>query len=144
MPKGEFVKRIGKLERDVGRTKLQIKVVVDQIYAQNQHETLYFRHSSGGGPKFLTRALLGESRSIMRGFARDVYRPRGLVSAAIAGSERISKGVYKHAPHEFNDLRNSAAPSVKDGGRIVYQRPPVIKRLTKTQLRAKDRARGRK
>lgn len=143
MAKGEFVKRTSQLARDVGTGDLEIKVVVNQIYAQNQHENLSFRHG-GGGPKFLTRALFGSYNSIMRGFARDAFRPRGLVSAAITGSEKIASGVVKYAPHEFNDLRQSAAPSVKDRGRFVYNRPPVVKRLTQQQLKAKDRARGRR
>lgn len=140
---GDFVKRTNQLLRDVGRTKLEIKVVVDQVYAQDQHETLYYAHPKGGGPKFLTRSLLQSVRPIMRGFARDALRPRGLVSAAIVGSEKIAKGVQKNAPHEFNDLRNSAAPSVKDGGRFVYKRAPIVKRMTRAQLNAKDRARGK-
>lgn len=144
MAKGEFRKRTNKLIRDVGTTTLEIKVVVNQAYAQNQHETLYFAHPSGGGPKFLTRALVQSHRSIMRGMARDALRPRGLVSAAIVGAEKISKGVYQNAPHEFNDLRNSAHPTVREGSRKVYDRAPIVKRLTKTQLRAKDRARGKK
>lgn len=143
MAKGEFNRRCQELLKIVGDKNLEGKVVVNQIYAQNQHETLYFRHPSGGGPKFLTRALFQNHQSIMRGLARDALRRYGLNSAMIVGMEKVSRGVYQNAPHEFNDLRNSAAPSVKDRGRFIYNRPPVVKRLTKAQLRAKDRARGR-
>ena len=132
------------LDRIVGHGNLIIKIVVDQIYAKYQHESLDLKHPRGGGGKFVTRTLFTEYRGIYRGLARDALRPRGLVSAATVGAEKLSKGVYKNAPHEFNDLRNSGHPTVKDAGRIVYDRPPVVKRLTQSQLKAKDRARGRR
>lgn len=138
-----FAAKTNELARFVGTGNLEIKVVVDQVYAKYQHESLDLRHPHGGGGKFLTKALMQEYRGICRGFARDALRPRGLISAATVGSEKISKGVYKNAPHEFNDLRNSAHPTVKDRGRIVYDRAPVVRRLTKAQLKAKDRARGK-
>jgi hypothetical protein len=138
-----FAAQIDKLDRIVGHGTLEIKCVVDQVYAKYQHESLDLRHPRGGGGKFLTRTLFAEYRGIYRGLARDALRPRGLVSAAIVGSEKLSKGVYKNAPHEFNDLRNSGHPTVKDAGRFVYNRPPVVKRLSKSQLKAKDRARGK-
>lgn len=144
MPKGEFNKRLRELSNIVGDKKIELKVVVNQAYAKFQHESLDLKHPHGGGGKFLTRALFSEYRSVMRGVARDAYRRYGIVSAMTVGSERIARGVYQNAPHEFNDLRNSAAPSVKDRGRFVYNRPPVVKRLTQSQLKAKDRARGRR
>jgi hypothetical protein len=144
MPKGEFNKGCQRLLKIVGDKKLEGKVVVDQVYAKFQHESLDLKHPHGGGGKFLTRALFKEHRGIMRGLARDAYQVYGLNSAMIVGMERVVRGVYQNAPHEFNDLRNSGAPSVKDRGRFIYNRPPVVKRLTKSQLRAKDRARGRR
>lgn len=141
MPKGEFIKRTNQLIKKY-RGKLEGKVVVDQIYAQNQHENLSFKHP-GGGPKFLTKALFQEMNKTMQGLANNF--PEGNQNAAMAqGMERVVKGVYKNAPREFQDLRNSGAPSVKERGRFVYNRPPIIKRLTKQQLKAKDRARGRR
>lgn len=140
--KGEFVKRIAELRDIVGTGNLEGKVVVDQVYAQFQHESPDLAHPRGGGMKFLTRALVREYRGVFRGLARDAYRRRGLVSAMTVGVEKISKGVYRNTPVMFHDLRNSAAPSVKDRGRYVYRRPPVVKRLSKSQRKAKDRARG--
>lgn len=144
MAKGEFIKGLRRLAKIVGDKNLEGKVVVDQIYAKYQHESLDLKHPHGGGGKFLTKALFQNYRSAMRGMARDAYRPYGLNSAMIVGMEKVAKGVYQNAPHEFNDLRNSAAPSVKDRGRFIYNRPPVVKRLTQSQLKAKDRARGRR
>lgn len=143
MPKGEFNKRINELRGIVGTGKLEGKVVVDQVYAKFQHESLDLKHPAGGA-KFLTRALLQNYRSVMRGLSRDAYKRFGLQTAMASGMERVSKGVYDNAPREFQDLRNSAAPSVKDRGRFVYKRPPAVPRLTNSQLKAKDRARGRR
>lgn len=142
MAKGEFVKRIEELRKRVGGGKLIGKVVVDQIYAQNQHENLGFNHT-GGGPKFLTKSMMDEIRPTLQQLAQQTLQG-DLPSTMARGMERVAKGVQKNAPHEFNDLRNSAHPSVKDRGRITYNRSPVVKRLTKTQLKAKDRARGKK
>lgn len=142
MPKGEFIKRANELRDIVGTGKLALKVVVDQAYAKFQHESPDLHHPHGGGYKYLTKALVQEHRGIYRGLARDAYRRRGLVSAMTVGAEKVAKGVYKNTPRLFSDLRNSAAPSVKDRGRFVYQRPPVVKRLSQSQLKAKDRARG--
>lgn len=142
MAKGEFIKGCNRLLKIVGDKELEGKLVVDQIYAKFQHESLDLHHSSGGA-KFLTKALLSEYRSVFRGLARDAYRPLGLNSAMAAGMERVNKAMSKNAPRLYQDLRNSGAPSVKDRGRFVYKRPPVVKRLSKSQLKAKDRARGR-
>lgn len=144
MAKGEFGKRCRELLSIVGDNTIEGKVVVDQVYAKFQHESLDLAHPHGGGAKFLTKSLMQSYRSVYRGLARDAYRRYGLVSAMSQGMEQIAKGVYQNAPHEFNYLRNSASPRVKDRGRIVYNRPPVVKRLSKAQLRAKDRARGRR
>jgi hypothetical protein len=142
MPKGEFVRSCNELIKKY-RGILQGKVVVDQVYAQNQHENLKFRHLDGGGPKFLTKALYQEMNKTMQGLARNF--PQGDQRGAMAeGMERVVAGVRKNAPHEFNDLRNSGAPSVKERGRFVYKRAPIVPRLTKSQLKAKDRARGRR
>lgn len=139
---GDFQQKCKELLKNVGDKKLEGKVVVDQVYAKFQHESLDLKHPRGGGGKFLTRALISNYRGIFRGLARDAYRPLGLNSAMITGMEKIARGVYQNAPHEMNDLRNSAAPSVKDRGRFIYNRPAVRKRLSKSQLKAKDRARG--
>lgn len=137
---GTFVARMDELRKLVGGGKLQGKVIVDQIYAQNQHENLSFKHT-GGGAKFLTIALVQNRNNIMRNLSRACLHGK-MEEAMAKGMENVVKGVQARAPHEFNDLRNSGHPIVKSAGRIVYDRPPVVKRLTKNQLKAKDRARG--
>lgn len=141
---GTFYGRIEDLKRMVGGpSKLEGKVVADQVYAQYQHETLDLSHPRGGGSKFLTKSLVQNRDNILRNLARNVLD--GKVESAMAtGMENVATAMYKNAPHEFHDLRNSAHPTVKSGGRFVYNRPPNVRRLTKTQRRAKDRARGRK
>lgn len=139
---GTFYGRIEDLKRLVGDKKLEGKVVVNQIYAQFQHETLSLRHPHGGGGKFLTKSLVQNRTNILQDLARNTLNGR-LNQAMAKGMENVTKGVYHNAPHEFNDLRNSGHPTVKDRGRFVYNRPPMVKRLSKNQLRAKDRARGK-
>jgi len=136
-PIGRFEDRIRLLEQQVGGGKLEIKVVVDQIYAKFQHERLDLRHPSGGGPKYLTRALYGAAPAGLQHMARAVLDGH-LREAAVDVAERVVTGVYENAPFEFGDLRASGAPTVKDGGRIYYRRPPNRKRLTKSELRAKS------
>jgi hypothetical protein len=140
---GTFIGRIEDLKKLVGgSSKLQGKVVVDQVYAKFQHESLDLKHT-GGGAKFLTKALVQNQQNILRAIARGILD--GKQNEAMAkGMENISTAVYKNAPHEFNDLRNSSHPTVKSGGRIIYDRAPLVRRLTQSQLRAKDRARGKK
>jgi hypothetical protein len=142
MPKGEFIKGCNRLLKIVGDKEMEGKLVVDQVYAKFQHESLDLQHPTGGA-KFLTKALLTEYRSVFRGLARDAYRPLGLASAMAAGMERVNKTMSKNAPRMHRDLRNSGAPSVKDRGRFVYKRAPVVPRLSKSQLKARDRARGK-
>lgn len=136
-----FEDRITQLITQVGGGKLVGSVRVDQVYAKYQHERLDLKHPSGGGAKYLERPLYDESRGIMADLARNVLHG-DLVAVMASGMEKVSRGVFEHAPFEFGDLKASGHPRVKDGGVIAYDRQPMRRRLTKTELRAKSHIRN--
>ncbi len=59
----------------------------------------------------------------------------------ISAAEHLSGEVARLAPVEFGDLRGSGHPVVTDDGETIYDRPPLVGRLSKEELKAKDKAR---
>jgi len=137
---GTFSARIGELRRRVGGGKLAGTVEVDQVYARYQHERMDLHHPRGGGPKFLERPLMAGYRDYLGDYARTVLGDGGQ-PAMRRGAEHLSDQVELSAPAEFGDLRRSGHPTVTQGGRTVYDRPPKQRRLSEEELRAKGRAR---
>lgn len=134
---GTFGARISELQAKVGTGNLIGKVTVDQIYAQNQHESVWFKHPAGGKPKYLSDPLFGNAARYMRHLSRNVLE--GSLGRAMATNmENLSGHVFREAPWEFADLRASGHPEVHDNGVVVYDRPPNIHRLTQAELDAKD------
>lgn len=126
-----------------GGPKLKATVTVNQPYAQDQHETLYYKHPRGGRAKYLEAPMFEEHGSWLEGFAK-----RLLVRGIEAPNEwakvgRKLKGVVpKNAPVEFNDLRMSAGLEVKEGAQTVITEPPEQARLTDQEILAKDHMRN--
>lgn len=137
-----FLDRLTELEHRVGRGDLTGSVVVDQVYAQYQHEGLDLHHPEGGQAKYLeTPAFQGASAS-MRRLADSLFEPNGLTQAMIRNSEHLAGQVFEFAPVEFGDLKASGNPRVFDDGHKVYDRPPAVHRLTEAELRAKGQVRN--
>lgn len=122
-----------------GGGKIKATVVVNQPYAQDQHETLYYKHPRGGQAKFLESPLMSKHPNWLQSFAN-----RLLTRGIDAGNEWAKVGrslkneVPKTAPMEFGDLRQSAALTVKEGASVIVEEPAAQPRLTEGELDAKD------
>lgn len=115
-------------------------VTVDQPYAQDQHETLFYRHPRGGRAKFLEGPLFENHREWIEGFAKRLLNAR-LDAARLWGDEcgvPLKNAVAKNAPVEFGDLKMSAGLVVREGASVVRDEPPAQQRLTEAELDAKD------
>lgn len=147
-----FDQRMRHLAREVGDGELVGKVLVDQRYAHTQHEDLWptgqpgvaipknLDHPMGGGAKYLEGPLYENVGRYMRRLAREAITENGsdLAEGMIRVVEDLSDEVHANAPRFEHDLRNSAAPTVTDENRVVYDRPPRQRRLTDEELRAKS------
>lgn len=75
----------------------------------------------------------------MQIFADGLLKPHGLQDAGIHIAEKGVTMVEEHAPVEFGDLRKSGHPKVTKDGATIYDRPPVVGRLSEAELKAKHR-----
>lgn len=140
---GTFGARMDTLNRIVGTGKLEGTVTIDQVYAQNQHETKSFRHPRGGQAKYLEDALKVEGPKILKALASRALAPDGLVGAMTAGQIRLRNRAARLTPRLYGNLKKSGAVTVRDKGMVVMKIPAEVKRLTDAQLRAQER-RGRR
>lgn len=119
-------------------------VVVDQVYAQMQHEALEFRHPRGGMAKYLEIPMFQKAPFWLENFAQHLLLKQGTAEnrwAAHVG--RPLRDVVKtHAPVEFGDLRASASLRVTAGGEVVVEEPARQPRLTGAELDGKDELRS--
>jgi hypothetical protein len=135
-----FSERIGELRRMTGAPeKLHGQVEVNQVYAHYQHEHLEFHHPRGGQARFLQAPLLEHFSRYLGDYARTVLSDGGQ-DAMRRSVEHLSDQVETQAPREWGDLRKSGHPEVHQAGRVVYDRPPKVHRLTAEELRVKSRA----
>lgn len=127
------------IQRTTGPT-VKATVTVDQPYAQDQHETLYYRHPRGGRAKFLEGPLFENHRQWIQRFADRLLNAR-LDASRLWGDEcgvPLKNAVAKNAPVEFGDLKQSAGLVVREGSSVVRDEPPAQVRLTEAELDAKD------
>jgi hypothetical protein len=134
---GTFRERTQQLEAQVGYGEIKGRVVVDQVYAQDQHESVWYKHPTGGNAKYLSSPLFGNHDLYYARLARNVLHG-SLVKGMIENMEDLSNEVHSEAPWEFSDLRASGHPIVFDRDVVVYDRPPRVHRLTQSELDAKD------
>jgi hypothetical protein len=146
-----FAQGTRELEEMIGRGDLVMKVELDQVYAASQHEGMWKsgplaghvikHHPRGGQSHFLSEPLFANAQEYMRLLAAQMLQQDGLIRAAREVVEGLSREVFDKAPREFEDLRNSAHPTVTDNGQLVYDRPPVRGRLSRSALKEKGRRR---
>jgi len=127
-----FGKRIDFLAREVGYGDLVGGCLVDQPYAQNQHENESFQHTVGQS-HYLGGPLLANSFNFVDGLARAAIGEEGsrLKSEMQDIAEDISGFVERYAPKDpdiGDALANSGSPYVTDDGREIYRRPPKFPR----------------
>lgn len=135
----EFADRIDELLELVGDGKLVSHVEVDQIYARYQHEGLDLIHPEGGKARYLADPLYSKYREYLQGLADHVLDEHDpVMQEAKKIAEDLSQQVYEHAPFEFGDLKASGHPSVYSDDELVYDRPPMVGRLSKEDLKHKS------
>lgn len=135
---GDFGARIDELIESVGEGTLTGSVVVDQVYAKYQHERMDLRHPNGGQAKYLGGPILDNMRAYVGRLAENVLHG-SLNGAMEENMEALSKEVFDKAPRDFWDLRESAHPTVLNDGMPVYDRAPVVHRLSPGELAVKAR-----
>lgn len=122
-----------------GGPRILAKVKVNQPYAQDQHETMFYRHPRGGKAKYLESPLMSDNPKWIQRFANGLLRTG---ADAADGWAKVGRGlkdaVPKNAPLEFGDLRRSAGLTVREGARLVVDEPPAQPRLSEQELDAKD------
>jgi len=138
---GDFLARMDELIEEHDGGDVVGSVVVDQVYARYQHERMDLKHPNGGQAKFLSGPLLNDAGKYLQKLAGNVLH--GSLNAAMAECmESLSLSVWEKAPRDFWDLRQSGNPRVHVGAAEVYNRPPIVPRLTEAQLREKARLKG--
>lgn len=118
-------------------------VLVDQVYAHYQHAHLEFRHPRGGQALYLQVPLYRHYRRYYGILAREAITSEGtnLRGGYREVVEHLSAQVYLLAPREFHDLRQSGHPYVTRDGKKVYDRKPLVGRLSEQELQEKSHLR---
>jgi hypothetical protein len=136
-----FAERMHVLRQMTGMPEdVVASVTVDQVYAHYQHEHLEFRHPRGGRAKYLELPFYDHFRMYLHDYGHDVLRDGGIRSLGHS-MEHLSDQVEVNAPREFGDLMRSGHPMVRVGAETRYDRAPKQHRLSKAELRIKNRLR---
>jgi hypothetical protein len=125
---GSFDDGIDFLIDEVGEGDIVAGVLVDQPYAQDQHETPY-RHRAGQ-MKYLGEPLMEDAINHVQMIAEQVITRTGsdLGEAMRDVADDMAGYVETRAPLDTGRLRESASPYVRDGGRETYRRPAIAPR----------------
>lgn len=124
-----FNRRIDDLIREAGTGHITAGCEVNQPYAQNQHQSVWFRHTNGRA-LFLGGPLMEHSTELVEGVARGVLTPHGsdINQKMIDVAETMARYVLENAPKETGQLSLSAHPWVRSNGLDIYDRPPIAPR----------------
>lgn len=125
-----FSDRLEEIRRQVGIGSISAHCVVDQAYAQNQHQTVTFVHRHGGRAFYLGAPMMENYLELMQLIADRVLTEFGseVESAMIEVAEKFSQYVFDNAPKEIGELDTSGHPFVERNGIPIYDRPPVSPR----------------
>lgn len=126
----------------VGEGVLRGRVVVDQVYAQYQHERADLKHPRGGMAKYLWEPLKARHGNYLRRVAKAFLDgdPEQTMAECMEG---LAGAMSAATPIRYNNLRRSANPQVFSRGRKVYDRRAQQRRLTDEELKLLRR-RGRR
>ena len=111
------------------------RVVVDQLYAQFQHEDLALHHPRGGQARYLAAPLYENATAYMDHLALTVLEDGGK-DAMREITEDLCDQVFDAAPLLFGNLKRSGHPTVEDGGVVIYDREPDAHRLSEEEISA--------
>lgn len=136
---GDFDARMQHLIDSAGVGVLTAEVTVDQVYAKYQELRDDLRIHLEGQHHYLRDSLFEQSDDVMREWADGLVTADGsdIRSATGRNAERVSQGVFERAPLEFGDLKASGHPVAYDNGAVIYNRPPMVPRLSEAELEAK-------
>lgn len=136
---GDFGERMRALIEQVGPGEVVVTDTVDQVYAKYQELRDDLHHPGGGQAHAMQGAVYQQVPQIMQLWADGLLTERGceLDKAGERISELIARRYHETAPFEFGDLAGSTHPVVTNNGRVVYERPPGVHRLSKDELREK-------
>lgn len=136
---GTFIQGVNDLLR---RTPERVtgRVEVNQVYAHYQHEHPEFHHPDGGKAFYLRDPLFQKSSEYLDHLAHGAMTGE-LIRAMTENMEDLSRQVYEEAPWEFGDLRASGHPMVEADGALVYDRAPMVHRLSEEELKIKSHLR---
>lgn len=149
---GDFGERIDVLQQLVGDGDLVAENVVDQVYANFQHNDgrddprpmkRPFTHPRGGIANYLGSQVEGFGHREIVGWVEDAFAERrSCAEGARDTVDEFIRGVQNLAPRKEGNLRRSGAGKVIDGGVIAYDRPPEVPRLSEAELKAIRRRQG--
>lgn len=130
--------RLRELNEHIGSGKIKARVTIDQLYAQDQHENMMYKHTRGGGPKFLERALFEDAPEHYQSIANDILDvEKSMVRTMADVGHGLIRGAARRSPIFLGDLSRSGALAVLEGSRIVLREAPQVDRLTEAELEAK-------
>jgi hypothetical protein len=95
-----------------------------------------FDHPRGGEAGYLSEGLDVQGGEIIGRIENAIGEEKPLRRAVRDGMDKLADTVYDAAPVEWWVLRNSANPRVLVGDEVVYDRPPVVPRLSQSELDA--------
>lgn len=123
------------LNDHIGKGKLKARVVIDQIYAKDQHESLHYKHPRGGGAKFLERALFEGAPGHYQDLADHLLDPEGpsMVDTMQSVGRDLVRGAAERSPRLFGALAQSGELRVLEGTRIVRRDAPDRARLSESE-----------
>lgn len=126
---GTFFQRTEYLGEQVGTGFITAKCVVDQPYAQDQHETLSYVHTEGRA-RYLGDPLLENVTDLLEIIAIGAITRDGseIKEAMIECAELMSMFVFVNAPVDTTALKTSGHPIVEDNGLPIYDRAPISPR----------------
>lgn len=134
---GTFRDRIRELKGIVGEGDLVGSVEVNQAYAQNQHESVWFKHQHGGQALFLHTPLMEGFDSWYQKIADRVLEPGGAKSEMVNAVGDLNDRMRELAPKEGgNYLGRSGKETVTDDGEEVHSKGPEVPRLSAAELEA--------
>lgn len=141
---GDFHDRMQHLIDQVKPGTIVARDEVNQVYAKYQELREDLKHPGGGQAHYTRDSLLNGTDDMMRTWADHLVTADGsdLVGGTVRNAEHLAAGIYERAPFEFGDLKASPHPQVIDNGAVVYDRPPMIHRLSEDELRAKGHVRA--
>lgn len=167
-----FFSRMDDLSASVGHGMLQGDVEFNQVYARygagglgdlgdgsgdtgvisptemsygpepNRKPGDTFDHPRGGEFDYLGRSLTDMGPGFPNRVKDAIEGEQPLDDLMIRMVEELSTEAEIRAPREFGILNASAHPTVKSDGSTIYDRPPVIPRLTQPELDALKAAAG--